>query len=182
MDTSYPWMSTQIQISLVGGFFNWPMATPRKSLMRHWRVAASQSHVLQAPGRALTARPLPFGSVEAKSVSSWSSVPVGSGSLATGLGLAIEAIERTQLAMSVTSKAMTPGRWVLSSQYPPNRSCQANSLRSIPCSTTCATRPPSSSATNSPTSPATPLKLTYGLTSRPDRPLEVERVPDDELV
>ena len=29
---------------------------------------------------------------------------------------------------------------------------------------------------------AAPLKLTYGLTSRPDRPLEVERVPDDELV
>ncbi|MCY3000880.1 MAG: ATP-binding protein [Planctomycetota bacterium] len=29
---------------------------------------------------------------------------------------------------------------------------------------------------------APPIKLTYGLTSRPDRPLEVERVPDDELV
>ncbi len=29
---------------------------------------------------------------------------------------------------------------------------------------------------------AAPLKLTYGLTARPDRPLEVERVPDNELV
>ena len=29
---------------------------------------------------------------------------------------------------------------------------------------------------------APPIKLTYGLTSRADRPLEVERVPDDELV
>ena len=27
-----------------------------------------------------------------------------------------------------------------------------------------------------------PIKLTYGLTDRPDRPLEVERVPDEELI
>jgi hypothetical protein len=26
------------------------------------------------------------------------------------------------------------------------------------------------------------IKLTYGLTEHPDRPLEVERVPDDELI
>lgn len=92
----------------------------------------------------------------------------------------MEAIERTQLAMSVTSKAMTP-EWVCDDP-PPKRSCQANSLRSILCSTACVTRPPRLSAATSPISPTTPIKLTCGLTLRPDRPLEVERVPDDELV